>query len=526
MCIAFVWPTPSTAQQNQTAVKDASGTSDIINESETSISHNEGKANWTNSTPSLLVPTYLGNDKRRFYGRGTPVNLELEGKFNLGKGQTRVRDTIKTWAGAGWTSQPSIIRDDNEVYLITGSNDHHLRKIRLRDLKEIWKYQFPDVIKGSPTVFINEKGSDENRVIILQGSRRGINSYGPAAAGKPVNSFKAISFRTGRHLWDLDVTKTASFSRDNDSSALYLGGNRFFNASENSIGYFVKVTSDTTKVKKGAPAFAIEGSVKLFNDDDIRRHGGNIVAEASPSKIGNTIYLPCGSGHIFGIDIPTRKIVWDFPTGSDMDGSAIITKSEKLICSIEKEFIVGKGGLIMLDPTRPPAESVIWFLPTENRNFASWQGGIIGSASVNDEYNGNQFPRLFATAAIDGFLYIGSQTVLSGEKAPGPDGKTIYPLPRVVARIKIGPSISTPVFTDGNMLVAAGYSGVRLFSIEYKATGSGDKDALPGDDGKFYKVSLTQKASFKTSTSFESTPVIHDGRVIISSKDGYLYVLK
>jgi len=472
-------------------------------------------------TPSLLVPTYLGNDKRRFYGRGTPEGLNLKGKFYLGKGQTRVRDAIKTWAGAGWTSQPSLVEDSGETYLVVGSNDHHLRKIRLRDLQEVWKFEFPDVIKGSPSLFINEKGSADNRVIILQGSRRGINSYGASAASKPVMSFKAVSFRTGKHLWDLDVTKTPSFSRDNDGSALYLGGGRFFNAAENSIGYFVKVDC----ANEGQPKFKIEGSVQLFSAADIKGHGGNIVAEASPSKLGNTIFLPCGSGHIFGIDIPTKKIIWDFPTGSDMDGSAIITKSEKLICSIEKEFIPGKGGVIMLDPRKKPLESVIWFLPTDDKNFASWKGGVIGSASVNDEYNHNQYPPLFAATAIDGFLYVGSQTRLSGEKAAGPDGITTYPTPYVAAKIKIGPSISTPIFTDGNMLVAAGYSGVRLFALTYTPVDPKDPQALKGEDGKFYKVSVEQKASFKTSTSFESTPVVHGGNVIICSKDGNLYVL-
>ena len=36
----------------------------------------------------LLVPTFLGNDKRRFYGRGVPKSLKLIDKFQLGSGQT------------------------------------------------------------------------------------------------------------------------------------------------------------------------------------------------------------------------------------------------------------------------------------------------------------------------------------------------------------------------------------------------------------------------------------------------------
>ncbi|MDY7022569.1 MAG: hypothetical protein SWJ54_14640, partial [Cyanobacteriota bacterium] len=68
----------------------------------------------------LLVPTFLGNDQRRFYGRGVPEGLNIINKFKLGTGITYVGRTRKVWSGAGWTGQPTITRDRGRIYLIIG----------------------------------------------------------------------------------------------------------------------------------------------------------------------------------------------------------------------------------------------------------------------------------------------------------------------------------------------------------------------------------------------------------------------
>ena len=94
----------------------------------------------------LLVPTYLGNDQRRFYGRGVPENIKQIHKFPLGTGVTYVGRTRKVWSGAGWTGQPTITRDRGKIYLIIGAFDYYLRKIDLETQEEIWRYKFDDVI--------------------------------------------------------------------------------------------------------------------------------------------------------------------------------------------------------------------------------------------------------------------------------------------------------------------------------------------------------------------------------------------
>ena len=154
---------------------------------------------------------------------------------------TYVGKTRKVWSGAGWTGQPTIARDRGRIYLIIGGYDRHLRKIDFETNQEVWKYKFDDVIKGSASIYLDETASEDNQIVILQGSRTGRPKKGIAP------SFRAISFRTGRELWKLNIRKTASYSQDNDSSALDLGNGVIFNAGENGIGYFLDYRTKTAQ---------------------------------------------------------------------------------------------------------------------------------------------------------------------------------------------------------------------------------------------------------------------------------------
>jgi outer membrane protein assembly factor BamB len=483
---------------------------------ETNLNHLLAKAD---PEIELLVPTFLGNDQRRFYGRGVPKSLKLIDKFELGSGRTFLGKRSVVWSGAGWTGQPTITRDRGKTYLIIGAYDHNLRKIDIATNQEVWRYKFDDIIKGSSTIYIDEKASAENRIVILQGSRSG------GGGKKVVPSFRAISFRTGKELWKLDITRTPSYSRDNDSSALYLGDGVLFNAGENAIGYFLDSSTSKPKLKQGIKQPNILSEVQLYAAGDISKHGGNLVAESSPSRLKDRVFIAAGSGHIYGISIETKKIVWDFYTGSDLDGSAVISKSEKLFCAIEKQYIQGNGGVLKLNPNKEPNASVEWFLPTGNRRLSSWEGGIIGSVALNDEYNSGEFPALFATNSIDGNLYIGSQDMTTGEKTAVRWRKQFYDSPVIVFKKEIGSSISTPIFTEGNKLISAGYNGVYLFNLNWERANSGDKNALRNAKGEFYHLKVIESGRFKPGLSFEATPVVWDGMVRICARDGWMYTL-
>lgn len=468
----------------------------------------------------LLVPTFLGNDQRRFYGRGIPKGLKVLDRFQLGSGRTFL-GTWKVWSGAGWTGQPTITKDRGKLYLVIGAYDHNLRKIDLATNEEVWRYRFDDILKGSSTLYIDETASAENRIVILQGSRSG-----GGRKGGIVPSFRAISFRTGKELWKLNIRKTASYSRDNDSSALYLGNGLIFNMGENAVGYFLESSTKTAQRKQGIKQPKILSEIQLYENSDIRKHGGNLVAESSPSRLGNQLFVAVGAGHIYGISVDERKIIWDFYTGSDLDGSVVISKAGKLFCAIEKQYIPGNGGVLKLNPKLESKESIEWFLPTGNQRVSGWEGGIIGSVALNDEYNeGEEFPAIFATNAIDGNLYIGSQEMIADKTVSVPWLKQVCATPKILFKQKIGASISTPIFTDGGKLITAGYNGVYLFNLNWEKANSNQPNALPNAGGEYYRLVVEEAGRFKPGVSFEATPVVWDGMVRICGRDGWMYTL-
>lgn len=470
----------------------------------------------------LLIPTFLGNQGRRFYGRGIPQGLTVQRKFFLGSGRTRIGRKLDLWSGAGWTGQCTLVRDRGRDYLLIGAFDHHLRKIDLQTWQEVWRYKFDDVLKGTATVYLDPSAPPLNQVVILQGSRQGVNL--PFTA-RVVPSLRAISFRTGQELWRWNVRQTASYSRDNDSSPLDLRNGWIFNAGENGIGSFLGASLQTVTQRDGITQPAIAAEVTLYEPGDAARHGGNLVAESSPSRLGDRLFLAAGSGHIYGVDIKTRQIDWDFFTGTDIDGTAVVSRDGKLFCAIERQYASGPGGVFKLNPAKPPNAAVDWFLPTGSVRYQDWQGGIIGSVALNDDYRDRGQPPLFATGAIDGNLYIGSQLRTTGLAYWGPRRDGPYNSPYVAFKGAIGPTISTPIFTEGDRLVAASYDGVRLFQLTFVPTQADDPAALPNGRGRWFRLEVSLIAHFAPGSSFEATPIVWDNTVYISGRDGWLYAL-
>ena len=81
----------------------------------------------------LINPTFLGNEQRNYYGDNAPDSLNIIWKHYLGKGKTTISRNLgeRLWAGAGWTGQPLLYKEDDSLYLIQGAYDHHLKKITL-----------------------------------------------------------------------------------------------------------------------------------------------------------------------------------------------------------------------------------------------------------------------------------------------------------------------------------------------------------------------------------------------------------
>jgi outer membrane protein assembly factor BamB len=407
----------------------------------------------------------------------------------------------RLWAGSGWTGQPLLLAEDTTVYLIQGAFDHNLKKIDSNDGSLVWQYLFDDVIKGTGTVWQNKNACTlEESAVILQGSRRGFTKN---LASKYVPSFRAISYYSGKELWRMDVKRTPSYSRDVDGSALVLNDTVYIGL-ENALFIIFNPDLRFATRRNGMLQPQLYQEIKLYTQKDIYRHGGNLVTESSPALLGNSIYITSGAGHVYGYDLSKRKITWDYYTGSDMDGSPVITEDSCLLVTIEKQYIKGHGGLLKLDPRAPKEEQVCWFFPTEDDSVITWKGGIIGTAAVNYRTKSLKMVNLCAVLAIDGYLYILKTAGIDSSQSPqlGPDGETRYPSPELVYKYKVGPSISTPIFV-GNKLIAATYKGLFLFEFD-SSLNFNLRDSIRG-------------------ISFESTPVAHDGRLYIGARNGYLY---
>lgn len=449
----------------------------------------------------LINATYLGNEKRNYYGDSLPDSLGVVWRCWLGKGTTVVsrEKGEEEWFGAGWTGQPLLVREGGRLMLLQGAFDHRLKKIDAFTGTLVWEYAFDDVIKGTATLWENAAAADTlNRLVVMQGSRAGCGLQRERAY-----SFRAVSYYTGAELWRMNMVHGPSYSRDCDASALVLGDTAYIGLENASFVKFMPghTTRDTVQQSVYAVPEIVQ-QLPLSTDRDAALHGGNLVTEASPVRIGNHLYIASGAGHVFGYNLHTQCIDWDFYIGADLDGTPVVTADSCLLVPVEKQYIAGCGGVFKLNPRRAPEQCVDWYFPTGDAVFSGWKGGVVGSVAVNDAYRKHDDSPLAAFTGIDGKLYVVEwNNIRRDTTVTGPDGETQFPCPKLVYSIVTGASISTPLFTQ-NRLVAAGYNGIRLF--EYNR------------EGRF-----TQLAHH--TGIFEATPVAHQGLVYVASRDGYLY---
>ena len=469
------------------------------------FNHNEpcegDTADFTASAVEPLIPTFLGNHQRNYYGKKPPDTLKVQWRKYLGKGKTVISRKIgeKEWEGAGWTGQPLLVREDSTLYLIQGAYDHHLRKIRASDGQTIWKYRFDDVIKGTGSLWHQpDYPEPENRLVILQGSRLGVGNY---VDSDYIPSYRAVSYFTGEELWRLNVKWTHSYSRDVDGSALVMQDTAYLGL-ENSLFTVFNPDYQAATHRNGMLQPEIYQEHRLYEMEDVKDHEHNVVTESSPSLLGERIYVASGSGHVYGYHPGKDQLDWDFKIGSDMDGSAVVTSDSSLMISVEKQYIDGRGGAFKLDPSKSPDQAAVWYYPVPDAELLSWKGGIIGSIGINDRYAPEGADKLAAFVGIDGYLYVvRHQEKVPGKTVYGPDSLKQYPTPPLVYKKKVGPSISTPVFFKDKLLVAT-YSGLFLFGYD--------------QENQF-----TLKDKF--SAPFEATPVAYNNKIYIASRDGYLY---
>jgi outer membrane protein assembly factor BamB len=449
-------------------------------------------------TLEIINATFLGNKNRNFYGSHSPDSLNVIWQHNLGKGFTIVnaKEGQVEWKGAGWTGQPLMVREKEDYFLIQGAYDHHLKKINAVTGKLVWEYAFNNVIKGTGTIWRNKKAKDpKNSLVILQGARKNIDK---SIYGDGIYSFRAISYFTGEEIWRVPIKKGLSYSRDVDASPI-VHRDKIYLPAENGYLMIIDPFELDTFIYDAQPYLQpkILHEIPLFDKDDRKIHGGNIVPEASPILYEDMIYISSGSGHIYGLNTLTDSITWKFDIGADLDGTPAITKEGHLLIPVENQYIKGLGGILKLNPNKEQEEALEWYFPTEDKAFKSWDGGVIGSV-ITFEMDGIEF---CAFTALDGYFYVLNTVELSNQKVKSFDGETICNSPELQAKMKVGPSISTPLFIAPNRFVVAGYNGVYLLQIENERLNQLD----------FYKG------------VFEATPFVYNHKIYVASRNGYLY---
>ncbi len=439
----------------------------------------------------LLYPTFLGNETRTFYGGGLPDSLRIVWQRYFGGSFTRLGQKLHLWSGTGWTGQPVMLREGNREYLFIGGFDHKLHKLDAKTGAEVWSYDFGDVIKGTATIM----ALDSNQVLVLQGSRMGADK----TLGSPiVTSFRALD-ADGREQWRLSVRLTDSYSRDVDASALVVDSLVALGA-ENGIFYLIDPDPDKCELRDGMRQPRIIEEITLYEPGDWVRHRGNLVTEASPCRLGDRIYISAGSGHVYGINARTWTTEWRFDTGTDLDGTPTVTDDSCLLIAVEKQYVTGPGGVFKLDPRKSPAEAVVWFLPTGNRRFFDWEGGVVGSVAVQDS--------LAVFRAIDGDLYLVNHYRLEPGKTGRFDQRD-YPRPKLLAKKILSPAIATSLIIDDRILTVGYDNKVRIFGISRSDQGV---SLIPGD-------------SLTVTGFFESTPLVWNGRIYVGNRNGWFYCI-
>ncbi len=451
----------------------------------------------------VVVSTFRGNEKRNFYGHDAPKRLNLKWKLHLGSGKSIVKDIPTVWSGAGWTGQPLLVLEDSVPYIIQGAYDHNLRKINANTGKVIWKCKFDDIIKGTGTIWENpHPNNPENRFVIMQGSRYGVQNDWYQ---KVIPSFRAISLLTGKELWRMNVRQSYSYSRDVDGSALVINDTAYIGL-ENGIFTIFNPDSAYAKMKDGIIQPHIFKEFKLFNDSDVLLHGVNFVTESSPTLVKNKVVIGACS-RIIGYNLDTKKPDWNFYVATDIDGSVVATKDDKVLITLERQYIEGNGGVLKLNPFKPEEDAVEWFFPTGNKKYHEWEGGIIGTVAVNDYYNQqDSMPTIAAFSAIDGYLYVVDYNKIDSVKTSSqPYTGKLCLVPKQLFKYYIGPGISSPIIVDDKIIACSG-SGIYLFKFKW-------------EDEKFKAVLLAKY----TGIQIQASPIVWNKKVYVASRNGYLY---
>ncbi len=442
--------------------------------------------------PGMLQ--FRGNPSHTFYGMGpVPNNPRIQWRYPESpmKGYSSVGGNQRLWVGTGWTGQPLAWpgTDGQGWEVVFGAYDHDLHFVDWATGTERSK-PFPtnDIIKGTPTI------DPDGFPLVYLGSRD--------------NYFRIIAMdqEPRAELWSLNGQTRPGRRWNNDwdgnptiiDDYLLVGG-------ENSLFYIIKLNrgyDENGKVKVD-PEILVE--MPGYNQELFNLIGdGNVSIESSVAVSEHYAYFANSGGRVVGIDLsrlPTMKdpedlIFFDFWVGDDTDASIVIDEEGFLYVAVEKERNRRStrerqeelGQLVKLDP----------MAQLQGRDPVMWENPPINLPSRSG--GGSYDAGIWATPALyKGYLFVPTHN--------GPFYIINKDSGEVVWETNLGwHSWSSPLVVDDQLIVA-------------NCTG----DILRYDVSNPESPELIWTFTIPSESCIESTPLLWEGRIIVGSRDGYVY---
>lgn len=419
--------------------------------------------------------TFRGNPTRTFYGRGpvpaAPTVRWVYPETTTMCGLTTIGSETSTWCGTGWTGQPSVFEREGRTWTVFGAYDHDVHFVDA-DTGATLLPPFPtgDIIKGSVTI------DPDGYPLVYSGSRD--------------DSLHVIAMDREQptELWQLSATGIpgSRWNNDWDGSPLVLD-DYLLEGGENSVFHIVKLNRgyDDAGLVTVDPELVF--TAPGYDDELIAAVGANVSIENSVAVSGETVYFANSGGLVQGWDLsgldegiePER--IFRYWVGDDVDATIVVDDEGFLYVAAEFERATGRsaevGQLVKLDPAAD--DPLVW--------------SIFDNAALPDGF--------WATPALHRDLLIAasdSGRLLGVDRA---SGEIRWEIPVPVQ------TWSSPVVVDDVLLQADCNGTVHAFDVS-------DTSVEPP---KLWEINL--------GACIESTPAVWDGRIIVGTRGGQVYML-
>lgn len=425
---------------------------------------------------------FRGNTTHTYYGAGkVPLDPQVQWRFpdEAMCSQSSVGGKAKTWCGSGWTGQPAVWeRPDGVTEIIVGTYDRAVHFIDAETGERTRPdFMTGDIIKGSVTIDPDGYpllyfGSRDNKLRVL-----------------------ALDREVPTELWALDANVVPIVWNNDWDGNPSIVNDVLFEGGENSWFFAVKLNRQYVGGEVSVDP-KILAKVPGYTDELIERTGRNVSIENSVAVFDDRVYFGNSGGRLVGLDITDlddgeAPIVFDLWLGEDIDASIVVDEEGMLYVGVEYEYDRARGRevgqLVKINPyvaVDDPFTStapIVWSVDVPAASSDD-DGGIWASPALHGDY-------IYA-ATHPGELLVVDR--MSGE---------------VVARDNLGwHAWSSPVVVDETLVVGTCSGELRTYDLKNPAAPAPRSSTRLSSGG-----------------CIESTPNVYNGRIVVGSRDGFIY---